>query len=512
MKPRGLLYLLRAPNRMNNRQGRKGRQGKIHSELLPSLAYFASWRFNLLGALKAICAAITTVACLSVVFALPSELSAQVATTWAGTSITQANGTMLRMPLSRPIARRSKLSMTIDTRWANNYGYRPIAVTISSPKALTADRLITIRLHSRWWSRQYGSIIVEQDFELSTGSTSSTTLLACPQYQLTPQVYWWDVWVDGVKDRDLSLDETLANTTMVAGMGAGAGSGLSCLVVGPASSKRTLTATATQELEFLSLPISDFPLRWIDYTCLDVVALTQSELTLLSTANARALEAVRRWVQAGGRLWVTDVGAEFEELEAVSKLLQLDSSLIETNDDAESRADDAGDESLAAVGWRPIRFRRGNPEGQAITFMNLATGRTRVVRDPQEIDRLQGDSNFVVDAKQFDSVDQDRPRRWPADSRRTFVDQRFGLGAVRAFRDTKQALFAGPWTSTTATALGAITEAFGPNGEIVSSVVGPNGQEDPARLATPLNMARALDRALGGTPRHDPGRSQSRLC
>jgi hypothetical protein len=434
---------------------------------------------GLLYLLKSLCVALAAAACFSISFAWPRALSAQ--------AITQANGTVLQMPISRPVSRRSKLRMTVDTRWANNYGYRPVQVTITSPKALPADRLITIRLYSRWWSRHYGSTIVEQDFELPTGSTSASTLLACPQYQLTPQVYWWDVWIDGVKDRDLSLDETLANTTMVAAM-AGAGSGVSCLVVGPASSKRTLAPTATQELEFLSLPVSDFPQRWIDYTCLDVIALSQSELTMLSTGNAKALEAVRRWVHAGGRLWVTDVGAEFEQLEAVSKLLQVDSSLVETDADAESRAGDSPNESFD-VGWRPVRFRRGNSEGQATTFMNLRTGRTRVVRDPDEMNRLQGNPNYSVVAQQFEPVEPDRPRRWPADSRRTFVEQRSGLGAVRAFRDTKQTLFAGSLASTNTTALGAISQAFGPNGEIISSVVGPNGQEDPARMATPLNMA-----------------------
>jgi hypothetical protein len=401
---------------------------------------------------------------------------------------------MLQVPLSRPVSRRSKLAMTVDTRWANNYGYRPIEVTITSPKALTADRLVTIRLYSRWWSRQYGSTIVEQDFELPAGSTSATTLIAFPQYQLTAQSYWWDVWVDGVKDRDLSLDEQLASTTMFAG-GVGAAGGMSCLVVGPPTSKRTLTTTGNQELEFLSLPVPNFPQRWIEYTCFDIIALSQSELMLLSTTNPKALEAMRRWVQAGGQLWVIDVGAELEQLDAVSKLLQVDSSLIELGEDSESQADKREDEALALVGWRPIRFRRGNPEGQAITFMHLATGRTRVVRDPAEIDRLQGDQNFVVTAQQYEPVDEERPRRWPADSRRVFVEQRSGLGAVRAFRDTKQTLFTGSFASTTATALGAVTNAFGPNGQFVNSMMGADTQEDPSRMATPLNMAlRATDR------------------
>ena len=89
------------------------------------------------------------------------------------------------MPTNFPVSRKNGLSLTIDTRWANNYGYRPIEVTVKSPRPTTADHLITIRIYTGWWSSQRGGMTVEQEFEMLKGSTTATTIVACPQYQLT---------------------------------------------------------------------------------------------------------------------------------------------------------------------------------------------------------------------------------------------------------------------------------------------------------------------------------------
>jgi hypothetical protein len=432
--------------------------------------------------------AVVAAACWIAVSVSSGHADAQNPAVWSGAMTAQANGTMVQMPINRPVSRRSKLTLTLDTRWANNYGYRPVEVTVSSPTPVTADRLITIRLHSKWWSRESGTVAVEQDFELPLGSTSATTTIACPQYQLATQMFWWEVWVDGVKDKDLSITEKIARTTMLGGISAGAGTGVSCLIVGPANSRRTLSTTGTLEFEFLSLPAADFPQRWIDYTCLDVVALSQNELILLSKVNPQALEATRRWVQAGGRLWVSDIGSELEQLEQISKLLGLEPTLIETQGDVNEEDPGARPEA-AEVGWRSIRFMRGNPEGQAVTFLNLNTGSSRVERDPQEIDRLRSDPNFVTTAQEFEPIEERRQRRWPRDSSRWFVEQRCGLGAVRAFREKKESILAGPLSSTTITSLGAITEVFGANGEILNSIATPNSEEGSDRIATPLTMA-----------------------
>jgi hypothetical protein len=283
---------------------------------------------------------------------------------------------------------------------------------------------------------------------------------------------------------------------MLGGISPGAGSGISCLVIGPASNKRTLTTPATPEFEFLSLTAADFPKRWIDYTCLDVVALSHAEIMRMSQVNPRALQAMRRWVQTGGRLWITDLGSEFEKLDEVSKLLDLDSSLIDPNDDDNAQTDDAQDEAFVDVGWSPVRFQRGDGGGQVITFLNLKTGRSRKESDPAEIDRFRSNPNYVITAQEFQPIEEQRERRLPSNSARWFVEQRCGLGAVRAFRDKKDSIFANPLNATALAAAGAMTDAFGADAEMINSMMGTaNGQQDGNRVTTTLAAA------LGSTPR-----------
>ncbi len=120
------------------------------------------------------------------------------------------------MPVNRPVSRKSKFQLTVDTRWANNFGYRPIFVTVSSPTPTTADHLITIRLHIAGWGWHQGELTVEQDFEMPLGQTSVTTSVPCPHFRLDSQFCWWEMWVDGGKDRDLSMEEDDARSTMAA--------------------------------------------------------------------------------------------------------------------------------------------------------------------------------------------------------------------------------------------------------------------------------------------------------
>ncbi len=90
----------------------------------------------------------TTSGFYSTVVAQPANLAGAPASQWATTFIAQANGGQILVPVDRPVSRRSNLALIVDTRWANNYGYRPIEITVSAPKAVSADRFVTIRLYS----------------------------------------------------------------------------------------------------------------------------------------------------------------------------------------------------------------------------------------------------------------------------------------------------------------------------------------------------------------------------
>jgi hypothetical protein len=373
-----------------------------------------------------------------------SPVIGQTASGWAATPMPQANGARMRTPRNLPVSRQSQLTLTVDTRWANNYGYRPVEVTISSLKPATADRLVTIRLHSGW----RGTVNVEQDFELPLGRTSSSMTIAVPQYYANDQFFWWDVWIDGIKDRELSLSKN--DTVSSFGGNFGSTSGLSFLTVGPfpgaigpnvagTGSPRTLIAPNTFQFDVLSLWISEFPKRWIDYTCLDVVLLSWGELQLISQTNPAAFEALGHWLRAGGQLWVEQVGNKFEELGELSKMFRLRGSIApEIRERRGAAQADSGDDSLDDA-WQPVRFRGRFREGQVVTFLDLTTGDSRVVRDPDEIMRLQNDPNAVVTDQQFEPLGDEGPqRRWPLDSSEWFVEQRLGLGVVRAFRATSE--------------------------------------------------------------------------
>ncbi len=392
--------------------------------------------------------------------AVSAESLGQTGSGSAATAVVPANGTRMQAPLNRPVSRQSNLSLTIDTRWANGYGYRPIEVTITSPKPTTADHLVTVRLHSGWAS----TFNVEHDFEMPSGSTSATTIIAVPQYQ--SQLFWWEVWIDGTKDKDLSLsaEETINRF----GANFGAPAGFSFLVGsfparGGMGGQRDLMAPNTFEFEALSLGIAEFPGRWIDYTCFDVIALSWGELKVLSQVNPAASEAIERWLRAGGQLWVDQIGDEFQEIGDLSEFLGLRSSIadaVRRGDQAEG-ASESTEDSFDA-GWQPVRFRRGIREGQVVTFLDITTGSSRVVRDPEVIAQLQVDPNFVVTDQQFESVEEDNEgRRWPRESSRWFVEQRLGLGRVRAFRESSDVALVLPGSQSTTT---DTTAADGSNG------------------------------------------------
>ncbi|HEX3600468.1 MAG TPA: hypothetical protein VHU84_10025, partial [Lacipirellulaceae bacterium] len=363
--------------------------------------------------------------------------------------VTQQNGSVAHLPLKLSSSRLSGLSIAVDSRWSNNYGYRPIEVTISSAQPTKVDHTIAIRLHPSWGR----TISVEQEFELPAGSTSASVTVSMPSYELSQNNCYWDLWVDGVKDKDLSADPNTV-TAWTSVMPTSSNSGLTFLIPGPQSANRSLVATNGLEFAVLSIPLTKFPTRWIDYTAIDAVAISLDEAQKLATSNPVAFEALERWTRAGGQLWVSDVGKEFEHLSEISKLLHLSDGIIPDADDVlpddraadakgkegETPASEKADEPtiLPKEGWRRLRFRRFNSEGQVITFQDNRNGSRRTVRDPEMITRLNADPNLTATDQRSESVPPNSPRRMATDSGPWFVQQYLGLGAVRAFRGSNE--------------------------------------------------------------------------
>ncbi|HEX5470668.1 MAG TPA: hypothetical protein VFW73_02220 [Lacipirellulaceae bacterium] len=358
------------------------------------------------------------------------------------TSMSAPNGHFIVMPTGRKASRRSGLFLFLDTRWVDGYGYRPIEVTISAPKPTKASHEITVQLHWGWTS----DIAVEQEFELPPGAAQASTKVAMPIYEQSVHCFWWTVWVDGVKDRDLSIDKDDAVRTW--GLSNVSRSNFSVLVPGDESSHRTLFRSSAMDFEVLSLKLADFPRRWINYTSFDVVSLSTSELQSLAKSNPPALEAMERWVRAGGQLWVTDVGTQLRELPQVSKLLNVSDAIVgtgtktgatKTSNKSGDKTDGLPIDSSAEIGWRPAQNHRGMRAGQPHGFTDRSTGQTRWVVDPKVIAELERDPNFAPASPTGQPGDENSPRWWAADSSQWFVEQPIGFGRVRAFRGSNDA-------------------------------------------------------------------------
>ena len=215
-------------------------------------------------------------------------------------------------------------------------------------------------------------------------------------------------------------------------------------------------------------------------------------------------------------MWISDVGDELEGLPAISKLFAISDNLAPNDigriasgeaaksDDAKADAKDGekktdekdsktGDSATAEadaapvpVGWHPLRFRRGIPEGQVVTFQDQRTGMPQTVRDPERIARMRQDPNFVATEEHIDETAITSPeRKFAPDSSAWFVEQRMGLGTVRAFRGANEV------------ADFAQTPPIG-NQNMVSN--GGAADELPRSLAVGLRRTERWDARHGMTP------------
>jgi len=392
---------------------------------------------------------------LALIFSL--QFAAHTAAQIPAAPMGQSNGLQLQLPNTPGrYSRRSQLAVMVDPRWTNSFGYWPVEVTVTCAKASTSDRVITINLHSGW-NRASSA---EQSFVLPAGALSATTSVTLPVFQTPIQKLWWDLYVNGVKDKDLSIEETSSQAWSVNVSNSGAG--VEVLVAGPSKMHRGLVSTSGMEMQVLSLKLSSFPTRWIDYTAFDVVSLSLSEVQQLVKTQPATWAAICDWVRAGGSLWISDAGQQLEHLPEISKLFKLPEQLVLNTKKAGSEQGDASGEGQDSAsknegevertdtsepeppqpeeGWRSMRFLEPGSDGKIVTFRQWSTGRTQTVTDPRMIARMRNDANFGVVEERFDPAAVALPGSISArNSSKWFVEQNYGLGIVRAFRGANEA-------------------------------------------------------------------------
>lgn len=408
----------------------------------------------------------------------------------SATPVVQFNGNVITLPVGKQLtaSRFSGLTLEVNSKWVNGYGYHPMQVTVRSNTLTTTARTVRIQLHSGWYSES----TVEQEFEMPAGTLSATASVLLPVYRNSNDYLWWDLWVDNVRDKDLSLDRQ-ASFAWAGGIG-NSRFGVNVLAIGTPSSTRSLVSTSNSELHVFLLEPSELPTKWLGYSAFDVVELTLDRAQQLVNAKPVAFAAILQWVRSGGQLWISDVGRNFDHLPEVSQLVELPDTLISLADEVRNRDDigqtenaDTGSESSAnsagkdgdesaatkttadsagsvneaekqrvesAVtsaddaerprqeGWRPIQFRRFRFGGREITFLDSRNGSRTTVRDPEIIAQMERDSNFVKTVERINPEAFRRERRFSginADSSAWFVEQPLGFGSVRAYRGVNEA-------------------------------------------------------------------------
>lgn len=345
------------------------------------------------------------------------------------------HGIVVSSPSRSGYSKQNNLRLIIDTRWTNNHGYRPIRLQFVSRQNATSERRLSLRLHIV--GADASPLVVQQSFDLPQGAREATAVVRVP-WLFGDDRCWWDVWVDGVRDPELSMTEAESWNISPAGTSRSPSTILAYLHVSEDAQPAQLLTTHAEPLIGLTATIDDLPTAWIDYSTLDFVAITPRELSKLESVRPAALRALRLWVRAGGQLWVHSVGKDAKYLAEVERCLELANvrplpEPSDMSDDGTSTQDELDDKDNALVvrGWRPLSIGTGR-SAQTVSVQHKTTGRVLTVRDAATIARLKLDLEYVVTDRPSPEVTApDSPR---CDTTRWYLDRPVGLGRVRIFR------------------------------------------------------------------------------
>lgn len=340
------------------------------------------------------------------------------------------HGLFAQAPSDVAFSKRNDLQLTIDSRWLNNYGYRPVRLKFTAQRPTVAEHRITFRL--RVLHREQPTIEVERTTDMPRGAIEHEFVVRVPQFSSENQCEW-DVWVDGVRDPELCVDRSTAWDTSLTGAPFSTYTSLKCIVVTKDARPGALRAVHSAPITATTVAPADLPAHWIDYSSIDVVALTPEVLQLLEKTRPDAMTALRRWIRTGGQLWVHSVGEDWEHLDDLERTLEIDSvqppqlataATIDPTDEADGRA--------IARGWRPLPIASEGEVPSAPGSEVPTSG----------ISSVRGTTPTASPAPDEGRIANDDPARLAAvatatsmrDSIRWYLQRPVGFGRVRVYR------------------------------------------------------------------------------
>ncbi|NIL98440.1 MAG: hypothetical protein GTO53_11125 [Planctomycetales bacterium] len=237
---------------------------------------------------------------------------------------------------------RNGLTLTVDTSWVDGPGYRPVLVEVHAVKPVAYQRELEIHLQvSGVWRSLSHNLGVRQKILLPPDTQTAVATVRLPQFSPIYSL-GWTVYVNGVEAPELSAaavrgpspgsngyHEVQPRVLKVRGTAAGGTPRPSVAIPDPrdpTSQRWNWGAAGGGIPNVVELNWTQLPDRWLDYSCLDSVFLSADALPPRAAGGrtrSKKLEAVQRWVAAGGNLFVHSVGDDFRRLGDLEAALRL---------------------------------------------------------------------------------------------------------------------------------------------------------------------------------------------
>lgn len=226
---------------------------------------------------------------------------------------------------AKGVSKISGLSLRIRDDGLGNgqFGYRRLFFDVQSPTPVTADTQITVRASVSVGYRSQRATTIEVDGVLSAGQQMTTLVLRFPQ-TAEMHLLWWDVWIDAVPDKPLSQSREAPHPLGDSGDSRWRNNQLLILET---EARPATTSTgqrvrnAQQSLTWsASLRTGELRENWLDFTPFDIV---HSDIDILLTTaqdEPQRMAALRKWIHAGGILWVRQESDDWEALHDLAPL------------------------------------------------------------------------------------------------------------------------------------------------------------------------------------------------
>jgi len=219
------------------------------------------------------------------------------------------------------------LSLRVETSWPDGAGYRPIRVTVTPATPVAADRTLAFAFTTfEYYGGSPSRIRLAQDIEIPAGSGPLTATILVP-YLSGHNNYEFEVGengraLPGMKGsgsfqtlapeerfpRILAVSPQTPNAANVGRVFVSASQYGSAGMVYEYQSSNNPTPNVYSLPTLQSRALGDLGDRWLDYSALDLVAISLADLQRLQRGRPAVLDAIVAWTTAGGNLLVFGVG------------------------------------------------------------------------------------------------------------------------------------------------------------------------------------------------------------